>query len=731
MPLWQWVIRIGTIAVVLVSFSLAVAQVAGPDQMIKGVSFVRLPSGVHYDTPEADSSLHSLKVSTCANWITITPVWWQRDAGSSQVYLWTDSSPSDSEIRHAVRLAHQFGLRVFLKPEVRCSSQVWIGRHHPKSLSWFDSYRTFITRYARLAQEETCELFSIGYALDSAADEPEEVTQWLGIIDTVRKLYTGRLTYAADWRTYRQIGFWDAVDYIGINAYFPLEDDTQSVSESVTFYSRIWEQRWIPQIQAFLDSLGTARLPVVFTEIGYRSIRGCAGMPWDDTSAGAFDGWEQRCCYVAALHSLLGKPWFAGWFWREWLTSNSRTISAQGYDFRSKPAQEVLRRWNSSIATHRGACLPAWADYIYSYPRTYLALCSLAAFGADWVTIHARWMMNSPGPDYDTIKPVSGHSPTDSSIRCAIRWARGLGLNVSLNCYIACLDGRWCNDHDPGNDRQWFKDESVFVTHYATIAEQESCEMLNFALEINRTMDSPDEAQLWTGMILPAVRRCYSGPLAYGSIADILYDDPALPPDRSFWGALDIVGFDWYAPLFPKTGYPPPPWSPRDSSESQTPSVDDLLNNPVNPYAWRHKWIIRLESLYHVIEKPLMFTEIGYRSVDSTACWPWQSGFWGWKRMEPNTTADLYAVYFPADTLTGYVVGAGGTILRTVDGGVGWLGVSSGTTSNLYSVHFPVPDTGYVVGEQGTILRLQPGGVVKLGEPLRNTKLLGVCFPAD
>lgn len=722
----------GLALAVLITARTGSAQLVGPDQIVKGVWFVRPPSGVRYDMPEAQGSLAALKAATNANWVCIAPIWWQPDTGSARIYFLPESSPSDSELRGAIRLARALGLGVFLKPEIRCSAGLGIGRRSLESPNWFDQYRRFILHYARLAQEERCELFSIGYALDSAADDPWEVSQWQGIIDTVRRLYSGRLTYAADWRTYRRIGFWSALDYIGINACVPLYDAGQSrpLPESMTYFSGIWESLWIPQIEAFLDSLGIAGLPVLLTEIGYRSIQGCARAPWDETAAGLYDDWEQRCCYMAALHAFWGKPWFAGWFWNGWTTSNRQAENDLSYSPRNKPAQEVLRRWNASIATHRGACLPAWTDEIYAYPRTYLALCSLVAHNADWVTVHGRWMMRAPGPEYETIMPVAGHSPSNSSIRRAIRWARSLGLKVSLNCYVACLDGRWCNDHNPGDSRQWFQDESVFVTHYAAVAEEESCEMFNFGLEINRTMDSPAEAEHWVQTILPAVRRLYSGPLAYGSITEIIQDSSAAPPDPSFWNALDIVGFDWYAPLFDKREYTHDPAQPeRDTAIDQRPSVEDLLEQ--GEFSWSRRWIPRLESLYRVLKKPLMFTEIGYRSVDSTASWPWQSGFWAWQRLPSGTTADLYSVCFPQDTLTGYVVGARGTICKTTNSGLTWQSIRSGTRSNLYSLDFPVSDTGFAVGEDATIIKFSPAGLSLLAKPLVDADFYGVSFPED
>lgn len=57
-----------------------------------------------------------------------------------------------------------------------------------------------------------------------------------------------------------------------------------------------------------------------------------------------------------------------------------------------------------------------------------------------------------------------------------------------------------------------------------------------------------------------------------------------------------------------------------------------------------------------------------------------------------------------------HAVGAGGVIVRSVDGGGKWFLVSSGVGVDLHAVHFPTPEVGYVVGDPAP---LQGGGVAK------------------
>ena len=724
--------------VLLLAAGISAAQVAGPDEMRKGVEFVREPSGPHYDSPSAHASLCSLKVETKANWVTIVPIWWQRDTGSPAIRFRPDSSPSDTELGTIIHQAHQLGMSVFLKPEIRCSSRVWIGRVKPDSGStWFNFYRVFIVHYAQLAQTEHCQMFSVGSELDSTAMNSWQRGQWTRIINWVKDYYLGPVTYAADWRTYRSIPFWDSLDVVGINAYFPVCHPFAPYEPNVMNLSEHWKDTWVPKIEAFRDSLGLSdsTKPVIFTEIGYRSIEYCATEPWNGTTYGVHDPTEQRNCYMAALHSLLGKPWFAGWFWREWTTDpNQGGASDLSYSPKGKPAQEVLRRWFASIGSQKGADMLCADRDRYGFQRTDSALISLAAHNANWVSIISLWQANALDKTFDTIAPDPQQSPTDASLRAVIDAAHRRGLNVMLRAVVMGPGLTWQGNFDPSADSIgvrdiWFPQFTNFVSHVAGIAQQENCEMFCTGVEIDPTTDDPEEAALWSSEVMPAVRDSYSGPVVYAALWEVLNGAPTKP---RIWSLMDFAGINAYFTLFAKERYyhDSLPW--RDTWASQHPNVNDILSNQ-DFLGWQDKWIPRLESLYDSIQKPIVFSEIGYQSTDSAAFYTSNNGAVGWRRQESGVTDNLRAVCFPVDTMTGYVVGDSGEILKTTNSGDTWRTCSSGTTSRLYSVDFPVADTGYAVGDNGTILKTTNGwsSYENKANPGMTVSYHSVCFPLN
>ena len=69
----------------------------------------------------------------------------------------------------------------------------------------------------------------------------------------------------------------------------------------------------------------------------------------------------------------------------------------------------------------------------------------------------------------------------------------------------------------------------------------------------------------------------------------------------------------------------------------------------------------------------------------------------------------LTSVYF-IDAQNGWIVGSGGTVLSTNDGGSNWTDQSNVTTQDLYGVHFVSTTKGWAVGNNGTIIVSSDGG---------------------
>ena len=204
--------------------------------------------------------------------------------------------------------------------------------------AWFSSYRRFITHYAALATELGVDQFAVGTELAGVSDDRQ---RWLGVIADVRKTYPGQLVYAANHSEYAAVTFWDAVDLIGIDAYWSLSAEATT---DVTRLRRAFETRR-DALAAFAARVDRR---ILFTEAGFPSQQGAATAPWSGTLSKQPAQDEQAAAYEALLATFTGQPWWAGVFFWTWRVSHQHEIdrpAPRDHSVWGKAAQSVLQRW--------------------------------------------------------------------------------------------------------------------------------------------------------------------------------------------------------------------------------------------------------------------------------------------------------------------------------------------------------------------------------------------------
>lgn len=80
-----------------------------------------------------------------------------------------------------------------------------------------------------------------------------------------------------------------------------------------------------------------------------------------------------------------------------------------------------------------------------------------------------------------------------------------------------------------------------------------------------------------------------------------------------------------------------------------------------------------------------------------------------WVQQNSGTSEFLNDVYCISENVV-VVVGANGTILKTVDGGAHWIQKMSGTSNDLNKMHFINSNIGYATGSNGTLLKTTDAG---------------------
>lgn len=335
---------------------------------IKGVTFVcehylnytfkkRPEEG--YLTILATKALNNAK-AVGINYITILASRFMDNGYSSVLSQDPHKTPSDEEIVGIINKAHGMGMKVLLKPHVDCRDVTWRGIIMPTDINfWFKSYDNFMQYYARIAQENEVEMFCMGCELISLSLSKKNLPKWKQVIANIRKIYKGPLTYAANWNghyEYRDIPFWDLLDYASIDGYFPLSDTQKP---SVDELLKGWESfdgeftvempghgpyRWLDEVEKWQKKI---KKPVIIAEMGYRSIEypGRAPFAWAG-GVGEHSAVSQANCYEAALSVFEKKKWCEGIFWWNWL-SNPEAGGEYDTDYspQNKLAEKVLKKF--------------------------------------------------------------------------------------------------------------------------------------------------------------------------------------------------------------------------------------------------------------------------------------------------------------------------------------------------------------------------------------------------
>jgi hypothetical protein len=293
------------------------------------------------------------------NWITIVPYGSQKDIDSPTLSYYrgdsTELNRRDSRWESKIRLAHSAGFKVFLKPHIWLHAPAdgkWRSDIAPVNennwKSWQTNYREFILHYAKIAQQNDVELFCIGVELSKLSIERSVF--WKTLIQEVRGIYAGKITYAANWYDeYEKITFWKDLDYIGIQAYFPL---VKNEYPSVDQISKGWNKhiRDIESIHKKYDR------KILFTEMGYKSTADSAIKPWEwiDYSSDQEKSHSietQANCFEAFFKTVWKKGWFAGvhiWQLRSDFVEG-RGKSHLDFTPQGKPAETIIAKGFESI----------------------------------------------------------------------------------------------------------------------------------------------------------------------------------------------------------------------------------------------------------------------------------------------------------------------------------------------------------------------------------------------
>jgi len=291
----------------------------------KGVNFTAEFPDVY--ASEGARRMLELLPQNGVNAIALVPYGWS-SAHPPRVLLPSQgqSWESDEGIEELSREAHALGMKVLLKPAVWQAHELDIPSAADRAM-WFDQYRRFLEHYIQLAKTSHADVFCVGGELVHLTPYDSE---WRKLISRVRQLYPGPLVYAANFgEEFEHVAFWDDLDYIGLQEYYPLPDNL-AVAPIVQ------------QVEAVQQKY---HRPVIFTEVGFPSLAGANHQPWDDSQSTRISLQAQEAGYQAIFRAFYNQPWFEGMYWWKIETNGSGGPQDSSHTPWGKPAMEVMKHW--------------------------------------------------------------------------------------------------------------------------------------------------------------------------------------------------------------------------------------------------------------------------------------------------------------------------------------------------------------------------------------------------
>jgi hypothetical protein len=258
------------------------------------------------------------------------------------------------------------------------------------------------------------------------------------------------------------------------------------------------------------------------------------------------------------------------------------------------------------------------------------AFQTMASLGSNSVALTVRiWTDNKTG---STVIADPAKTESDASLLTGFAAAHAAGLSVMFKAAITGLDSTISSSLQPADVNAFFATYKAEIVHLATIAQQGGVETFAIGNEMSKLTGSAYLSQ-WTD-IISAVRGVYHGELTYAAATDEA-------SHVSFWSQLDILGVNTYPPL----------------TSSTTPTVADMVHAwteiPTNTYyanAFNYMSPVDfLHSLSETYGKPVLMTEVGYRSVDGSAIKPGSAN----GAVDTGEQADAYNAFFQVWTAHG------------------------------------------------------------------------------
>ena len=322
----------------LLLIGLVCISCSSQTQKINGISFVASSQAIN------SQHISPLK-KVSANFVALMPFGFIKDVASPEVRFNANRQwfgETNEGLKQYAKELKKEGLSIMVKPQIWVWNGIYTGKIEMTSEeNWKaleKTYEAFILNFAKTAEELNADIFCIGTELEKFVENRPEY--WSKLITKIRKVYSGKLTYAANWDEFKRTPFWKELDFIGIDAYFPLSEKHSPTVEE-------FEKGWQKHKQEITRVREEVNKPVLFTEYGYRSVDFTGKEPWNSNRIEGQVNLENQSKALQAIYNQFWKEdWFAGGFLWKWFVNYDEVGGVNNNRFtpQNKPAEKVIKQ---------------------------------------------------------------------------------------------------------------------------------------------------------------------------------------------------------------------------------------------------------------------------------------------------------------------------------------------------------------------------------------------------
>jgi len=310
-----------------------------PDAIRGACLVVGTEASPGYDPVRGAAELKRL-ATLGTRWISLGPHGRQASLDARRIDF-PDPGPyrvEEADLVQALRDAKARGFRVLWAPHLWITPELWRGDIRQRTEAaweeWFAAYGAFLRHHAQLAAREQADMLSVGLELGGTIGREKE---WRALIAEVRGIFPGPLTYAANWwHEVEAVPFWDALDRIGVQFFYPLASSTAATPGDL--------RAGLERIRAGLEAVAEAAgRPYLFTEVGYRSSPAPWVEPWVWRVALPEDEVDQALCLRLVVETFRDAPRFGGMFvWNWYLAPEQMRTVDRRFSPQGKRAEGVV-----------------------------------------------------------------------------------------------------------------------------------------------------------------------------------------------------------------------------------------------------------------------------------------------------------------------------------------------------------------------------------------------------